>query len=335
MSFNNIKTRLGQATESDLDNTTTTPLSSEATYTGTWSQSDLPDVMVSCQADNTGTLYFDFSNDGGSNVNTFPTAGFSVVSGIHEFHIAVKGSRSFRVRLVNDTGAQSYLRLYTYFGSFQKPNAPLNQALGSDSDATTTKSVIAGENSDGNYENVSITLQNELLTNTYASNFKSSVHYDASVTQNAYAIFIDLSDTTNFPHSNTNFINLDTLSVGVQFATGTADSEVKIGVITRIDGVDADISYLQNFNLSTQSANENKDIFHNYQPSGLKFEVSGGSLVGAITNDTESSISAVNTGITLDSPNGSIAPAVGDVILKFVYVADTYNATVQAVYHSE
>lgn len=122
------------------NNTSTTPLAGSATYTGTYEQNSYPDVMVSCQTDQAGTLYFDFSPDG-TNTNTFPVNGFQVSAGIHEFHIAVKGVRYFRVRLVNDsTSAQTYLRLYTYFGTFAKnTNAPLNQSIGNDSDANIVR----------------------------------------------------------------------------------------------------------------------------------------------------------------------------------------------------
>lgn len=107
---------------SSANNTTTTPLSGGSTYTGAADRNSLPDVMVSCQTDADGTLYFDFSVDG-TNWSTFPTAGFAVSAGIHEFHTAVKGPRDFRVRLVNGSGAQSYLRLYTYFGTFRQDTA--------------------------------------------------------------------------------------------------------------------------------------------------------------------------------------------------------------------
>ena len=123
-----------------VGNTTTTPLGSSVTFTGGWEQSPHPDVMVSCQTDNTGTLYFDFSVDG-ENYSTFPVSGFLVASGVHEFHTAVKGPRHFRVRLVNDSGAQSYLRLYTYYGAYRQSNAPLNQTIGADADAIIVRSV--------------------------------------------------------------------------------------------------------------------------------------------------------------------------------------------------
>jgi hypothetical protein len=120
--------------EESSANSSTTALGSGETFTGTGELNPYADVMVSCQTDNTGTLYFDFSVDG-TNWTTFPSNGFRVASGIHEFHTAVKGPRYFRVRLVNDSGAQSYLRLYTYYGTFRQGNSPLNQTVGLDTDA--------------------------------------------------------------------------------------------------------------------------------------------------------------------------------------------------------
>ena len=141
-------------------NSTITPLATGATFTGTWEDNTFPEAMVSCTTDNGGTLYFDFSVDG-TNVSTFPVGGFDVSSGIHEFHVAVKGPRQFRVRLVNDTGAQSYLRLYTYYGSgFTRPNAPANQSAGRDSDAALMRlyadpqdEIVLGQRSGVNHYN--------------------------------------------------------------------------------------------------------------------------------------------------------------------------------------
>lgn len=118
---------------------TTTPLASGATYTSDWEQSDAPDVIVTCKTDNTSTLYFDFSDDGVNADSTFPVAGFSVAANIYEFHKALKGPRYFRVRLVNDTGAQTYLRLNVYYGTFGTPNQPLNQSVALDTDALITR----------------------------------------------------------------------------------------------------------------------------------------------------------------------------------------------------
>lgn len=122
-------------------NSTTTPLNSGGTYTGTGEQNNFDNVGVMVKTDQAGTLYFDFSSDGTNWDSTFPSSGFSVAASVSEFHTAVKLGRYFRVRYVNGTGgAQTYLRLTTYFGnSFVPANAPLNQIIGLDQDATFTR----------------------------------------------------------------------------------------------------------------------------------------------------------------------------------------------------
>ena len=122
-------------------NSTTTPLSSGATFTGTWEQNNYSDALVMLVTDNTGTLYFDFSSNGTNLDSTFPSSGFKIAAGIPEVHRAVKGSRYFRIRIVNDSGAQSYLRAITSFGSFGQLSAPLNQPLSNDTDATVSHSI--------------------------------------------------------------------------------------------------------------------------------------------------------------------------------------------------
>lgn len=124
-------------------NTSTTPLSGGATFTGTAEQNNLPDVMVSCYADVAGTLYFDFSVDG-TNWRTFPSSGFTVSAGIHEFHTAVKGPRYFRARYVNGGSAQATFQLYTYYGWFRQGSGPIGSTVSDDADAIVTKSIISG-----------------------------------------------------------------------------------------------------------------------------------------------------------------------------------------------
>ena len=130
-------------------NSTTTPLASGATFTGTGEQNQFPDVYVSCITDQAGKLYFDFSNDG-TNWNVFPPAGFDLTANVHEAHKALKAGRYFRARVTNTSGsAQTYLRLYTYYGEFDQLTSPLTFTPSADSDATTTKSVIVGQTAGG------------------------------------------------------------------------------------------------------------------------------------------------------------------------------------------
>lgn len=129
--------------ESTLNSSTST-LSSGATFTGAAEQNNFPHVGTVVFTDQPGTLFFDFSIDGANWDSTFPSGGFRVAAGINEFHTAVKLPRYFRVRFVNDAvGDQTYFRLKTYFGSdFIPSNAPVNQTLGLDHDAISTRPTI-------------------------------------------------------------------------------------------------------------------------------------------------------------------------------------------------
>lgn len=124
-------------------NSTTTPLGAGETFTGTGEQNSHPHVAVSGKTTATGTLFFDFSNDGTNWDSTFPVSGYKIKANTNFFHPAVKLGRYFRIRLVNDSVAQSSLRLTTYYGSgFVPANAPLNQAASLDQDAIFTRSTI-------------------------------------------------------------------------------------------------------------------------------------------------------------------------------------------------
>lgn len=122
-------------------NSSTTPLGSSATFTGTGEQNNFAMVGVMVKTDAAGTLFFDFSNDGTNWDSTFPVSGFGIAANIPEFHTAVKLGRYFRVRLVNGTDAQTFLRITTYYGNNFTPSvAPINQAVSIDSDAILVRS---------------------------------------------------------------------------------------------------------------------------------------------------------------------------------------------------
>ena len=95
--------------------------------------------MVTLKTDADGTLYVDFSIDGGSNYDT--AIPYSVTASTGEFHIIVKGRRTCRVRFVNGSAAQTYLRLQTQFGTFRQPNSGLSTPIQQDADAATVRAI--------------------------------------------------------------------------------------------------------------------------------------------------------------------------------------------------
>lgn len=197
--------------------------------------------------------------------------------------------------------------------------------------ANLGKNIIVGATEGGNYLNAGITDANELLTNTRASNRQTRALYNSgNILSDTYAILVDLS-----AEPYTNYVSVDNVAVTCSFAVNNSTTNIKLGVITRINGVDSDISWLVSIPFSAANANTFLSYINNFQPSAVQFRVSGGSLVNAYTNDTSSLVSAVNTGITLTSPRGNVTPAVGDIIMFFDHVGNNFSSTVSAVYHTD
>lgn len=120
-------------------NSTTTPLGSAGTFEGRPELTRHSDILSTVITDVAGTLFIDLSIDGGQNYDS--TLTYNVAAGGGEFHTAVKGSRTVRVRYVNGSGAQSYLRMQIEFGQFGPPRAPLNRNIQNDADASIVRSI--------------------------------------------------------------------------------------------------------------------------------------------------------------------------------------------------
>ncbi len=119
-------------------NSSTDVLSAGATFTGDGEINDAADVMVTVKTDQNGTLYMEFSPDG---TNWDSSLSFNYdTARINPPHILVKGVRYYRTRFTNTSAsAQTYFRLQTEFGSFEKLTAALNGTLAENYDALVTR----------------------------------------------------------------------------------------------------------------------------------------------------------------------------------------------------
>jgi hypothetical protein len=125
---------------SSSDNSTTSTLAADGTYTGTWERNDYPVVHVVSVADVTGTVFLDFSPDGGTTVITRPVLGYSAGPNIPEVILTPKLAEYFRVRYVNDGTIQSSFSLTTQYShlGFMFP-APYNDRIGRDANSIPTR----------------------------------------------------------------------------------------------------------------------------------------------------------------------------------------------------
>ena len=108
------------------------------TFVGTGELNNYPSVMVQLATDQNGTLYIEFSQDG-SNWDTSLSFQYDTTR-INPPHIFEKGQRYFRVRFTNTSATnQTYFRLNTTYGSFNKLTAPINGLLAENYDATVVR----------------------------------------------------------------------------------------------------------------------------------------------------------------------------------------------------
>lgn len=110
-------------------NTTTTPLSGGATFTGTSELNNHPAIFIDIRTDAECTVYTQFSVDG-TNWTNFPVNGYSLnaTNNYTAVDTATKSARYYRLQIVNGAAAQTFLRAYSYFGVYDQLNAPLNQS---------------------------------------------------------------------------------------------------------------------------------------------------------------------------------------------------------------
>ncbi len=127
-------------------------IASPSTYTSNSERSYEPDVGMFFKADQAGVLKFQFSPDD-STWSTFPVNGFTIASGVWEFHTAVKLPRYFRWQFTPSSGTATF-DAYVYYGTFRQGSAPLNQSISDDSDAQIVRAVTVGTEPNGSYANV-------------------------------------------------------------------------------------------------------------------------------------------------------------------------------------
>lgn len=230
------KSALGTNSSDEASNSSYSNWSTN-TWIGTWETNDYTHVAVSLKTDDAGgTMYFDFSNDGGTTTHsTFPAAGFTVATDTHEFHSAVKASRSFRVRFVG-SGSRTNFSIGTYYSnSPMQLNSPLNTSMSADNDGVIVKSahVVQYQTTpssvpDGDFDTPSITRHKQIRTRDQVSlDLQDCNDYnDFTILGNDTA---NLADSSNhqFGTGAITFDKVDgaanTVYAGVSFALSSID----------------------------------------------------------------------------------------------------------------
>lgn len=182
---------------------------------------------------------------------------------------------------------------------------------------------------------LSVTDDGELWVTETERERNVEVLLSATITANATAYHgvIDLSDTTNWKHTETGALHVSNIIFNIDKALA-ARGAINLGVITRIDGTSADISYVGGYSFE-ENDTASQFIVINLAPTQRKLNVVGGVLANVKTDNLATGVTAINTGMTLSHGANSFTPAVGDVLLRTVKSAGgNYRFGLALYYHA-
>lgn len=199
-----------------------------------------------------------------------------------------------------------------------------------------TRAAIVASYAEGEYENAGMTDKKELLSNTQASARSCTASFsDPAVVATKYVLMVQTSnDSGAWPHAARAAIKLDVFDSDVVFAAEPGEADLRVGVITRIDATDADVTWLVSHRTGG-AAGVTGDVFLNYHPTPVHFEQDGsGGVYGAISSAQSVGIAAINTDAPLASPDTETTPSLGDIVVELGHVATTFSVNLNMSYHS-
>lgn len=144
-------------------------------------------------------------------------------------------------------------------------------------------------------------------------------------------ILIDISDTANYPHINTDYVHIEWLHTEID-GNNQADYTSCIGFLKNVDASNGD-RYALSCVSGTKTAGQSIRLFENYYPNGYRLRSESIVTSNISLNDTayqtDVNLKSTLNPITADTPAGN-----GDVILEIVVNAGVVNANIDLGYHT-
>lgn len=157
------------------------------------------------------------------------------------------------------------------------------------------------------------------------------MHIDSITAGTTRYIVIDISDTTNYPHTETDYPHLEWIQMAVD-GNATADYVISVGFLDDVDATNAD-SYMMKHWSGTKTAGRSFREHLVFAPNGWKMSPEFIATSDVTLNDTNYQTdvnlpSTIDPG-TSDTPSGS-----GDMILEVVVAAGEISLSLEGGYHS-
>lgn len=152
----------------------------------------------------------------------------------------------------------------------------------------------------------------------------------------AWAILVDLSNDTVWPHTGTNAIHISLINAQIDKAPRSVGL-MQLGVVTRVDGTDGDVMMIASMrfeNDNTTGAHLARDV--NVSPSLIRCDVVDGAPISMISNVRVLNDTGLQTDVAIPTASGvNAAPGVGDIVIRYVHTSGgAWTGAVGVLYHA-
>lgn len=152
----------------------------------------------------------------------------------------------------------------------------------------------------------------------------------------SWAVLVDLSDETGWPHTGTGRIDISLINAMVDRSANTVGF-MQLCVATRVGPTNGDATVIASIRFENNAESHiSRDV--NVAPSQVKCAVVDGATPFMITNALIVNDTGLQSDVAIDSPlgAGTVIPAVGDILVRFVHTSGgVWTGAVGVLYHGE
>lgn len=162
----------------------------------------------------------------------------------------------------------------------------------------------------------------------------SYAHCDFDVTAGAGnfdMILIDLSDTTNYPHSNTGYVHIEEIYIDIDSGSSSVYT-VSLGFLENVDGTDGDFYEIMHVQ-GSKDAGLSQKVYKKFYPNGPRcsssYVVTSDVTLNDTTYQTDVNLASTLDPSTADTPSGS-----GDLVVRAITTSADIGVEINIVYHT-
>jgi len=164
--------------------------------------------------------------------------------------------------------------------------------------------------------------------------------FDVAADISTTTLAIDLSDTTNWPHSDTGFLNITNMRISVD-KTAASTETIKVGVVNFVNASTGSVTWFHDIENESNVSNTNNTYQVNLAPVYYRLQVKSngnaadGDTPFVFSNDTTAGSTTFQDDLVLPSTNGDTFPGAGDIVIEVSNGVVAITVVAEIFYHAE